>query len=289
MPRTASILADPRAPVHPATGSPSSCTCPSPAEADATPGIVWRGATAPGSLADIAAIVAPILWFSPDEPLRQAGIPIPAALPCDEPSERAVVYYQAMQVRQRGIGLGRVPHDEERTYFDRVRSLALKFFSYYPEDIGLGAHPHDLEAVELQVEFDLLPSGCRQIRVTRATGLAHGLFWYSNTLDVGADTRFPLCILVEEGKHASCPDRNADGYYTPGYDVTARLNDAWGVRDVMSTGRLVGRRYAPSMAKRRTAGTRLLPRKVPRCAARPPSSLEARFWDATSCARRQVS
>jgi len=41
-------------------------------------------------------------------------------------------------------------------------------------------------------------------------------------------------VLVEEGKHASCTDRSADGHYTPGFDVTERVNDAWGVRDTLA-------------------------------------------------------
>ena len=41
-----------------------------------------------------------------------------------------------------------------------------------------------------------------------------------------------VTLLVEEGKHAVAPDRNADGVYTPGYDVNKRIKDAWGVRDV---------------------------------------------------------
>jgi hypothetical protein len=44
--------------------------------------------------------------------------------------------------------------------------------------------------------------------------------------------------MVEEGKHASCTDKNSDGYYTPGYDVNKRVNDAWGVRDTMRSGAL---------------------------------------------------
>ena len=65
--------------------------------------------------------------------------------------------------------------------------------------------------------------GCLRVRVPRVEGLAHGVDWYTNTLRVERDTTFPLTILVEEGKHASVPDRNADGVYTPGYDVNVRV------------------------------------------------------------------
>jgi hypothetical protein len=68
-----------------------------------------------------------------------------------------------------------------------------------------------------------------------------------------------VTVLVEEGKHASVPDRNADGVYTPGYDVNLRVNDAWGLRDVFGSAVLLGARYTASMSKPRTSRFRLLP------------------------------
>ena len=56
---------------------------------------------------------------------------------------------------------------------------------------------------------------------------------------------FPIRVLVEEGKHASILDRNADGVYTPGYDVNARVNDAWGLRDVLGSSVLMGSGFSP--------------------------------------------
>ena len=53
---------------------------------------------------------------------------------------------------------------------------------------------------------------------------------------------FPVRVLVEEGKHASILDRNGDGVYTPGYDVNSRVNDAWGLRDVLGSSVLMGAR-----------------------------------------------
>ena len=48
-------------------------------------------------------------------------------------------------------------------------------------------------------------------------GPAHGIAWYTNALNVdkNRDTLLPVSILWEEGKHASAPDRNGDGAYTP--------------------------------------------------------------------------
>ena len=83
------------------------------------------------------------------------------------------------------------------------------------------------------------------------------------------DTKFPITILVEEGKHASSPDRNADGYFMRGYDVTERLNDAWGIRDTLGQGVLLSAGYNAEMTKRRTPADRLLPPEEPRVCVSP--------------------
>ena len=53
-----------------------------------------------------------------------------------------------------------------------------------------------------------------------------------------SDPFWPLIVLVEEGKHASAPDRNGDGMFTPNYDVNRFAADAWGVRDTMRSSQL---------------------------------------------------
>jgi hypothetical protein len=68
-----------------------------------------------------------------------------------------------------------------------------------------------------------------------------------------------MTLFVEEGKHGSCTDRNADGIYTRGYDVNQTVNDAWGVRDIMGSGLLLSSAYSPEMTKPRTDAYRLLP------------------------------
>jgi hypothetical protein len=85
------------------------------------------------------------------------------------------------------------------------------------------------------------------------------VLWYDNTLTADSDTEFPITILVEEGKHASCTDKNGDGYFTPGYDVTERVNDAWGVRDVMRTGALFTGGYQAWLSKVRDPRDRVFP------------------------------
>jgi hypothetical protein len=66
-------------------------------------------------------------------------------------------------------------------------------------------------------------------------------------------------LLVEEGKHGIATDKNGDGYFTPGYDVNVRVNDAWGVRDNMRTGLLVSGGFEPWMAKVRRPEHRVFP------------------------------
>ena len=115
-----------------------------------------------------------------------------------------------------------------------------------------------LEAAEFEIFFDETETGF-QVRLATVTALAHGSLWYSNILNVESDTSFPLALLVEEGKHATVPDRNSDGHYTPGYDVNRRVNDAWGVRDTLGSGVLLTAAYSAAMTKPRMFEYRLLP------------------------------
>jgi hypothetical protein len=78
-------------------------------------------------------------------------------------------------------------------------------------------------------------------------------------LDIDEYTNFPVTLLVEEGKHATCTDKNGDGYYTPGYDVSRRINDAWGVRDTIRTGFSFSGGFKSWMAKVRRKEHRVYP------------------------------
>lgn len=251
------------------------CACPGPQAGEPLRGVVWQGD--PGSVIDLPAIahmLAPILWFSSDEPLLlRSANPIPQPHPGDAPANSAVVYFQAIDLILRGQEHITGPLESEPRFFEKVAQVRIKYFFYYPEDIGLKPHRHDLEAVVMSVHLDQLDDGCRRIRVDRVEGLAHGLDWYSNILRVADDTVFPLTVLVEEGKHASAPDRNADGVYTPGYDSNVRINDAWGIRDVLGSAVLLGSRYTASMSKPRDEGFRLFPPAGPElCGQRMPPS-----------------
>lgn len=69
----------------------------------------------------------------------------------------------------------------------------------------------------------------------------------------------PFTLLVEEGKHAVGTDKNGDGYFTPTYDVNVRVNDAWGTRDVISSGGLLQGGYQAWMTKVRYPEYRIFP------------------------------
>ena len=246
--------------VNPPQSQPA-CACPDPFDHDSPIGVVWQGPPPAPDLPALARLLAPILWYSSDEPLilKRPGTPIPHAHPCDSPSSKPIVYYQATAIvlrdNERVEGSGETDPD----FFSKVDHFVLKFFFYYDEDFGLGPHPHDLEAVNILVELERTDQGCFRVRATRLEGLAHGVQWYSNILRAERDLVFPVTVLVEEGKHASILDRNADGVYTPGYDVNSRVNDAWGLRDVLGSSVLMGAGFSSSMAKPRDDPFRLLP------------------------------
>jgi hypothetical protein len=235
------------------------CECPDPFSPETPAGVVWQGGPPAPDVPQLARLLAPALWFSSDEPLLvlRPG-PIPQTHPCDEASERAVVYYQVTQVVLRGSE-SLAGGEADPRFFEKVDHFVLKFFFYYEEDRGLRPHHHDLEALTMLVYLERTAEGCLRVRVRRVEALAHGVDWYSNILNVERDTVFPLMVLVEEGKHAPVPDRNGDGVYTPGYDVNARVNDAWGLRDVIGSSVLLGSRYSASMSKPRADPFRLLP------------------------------
>ena len=148
--------------------------------------------------------------------------------------------------------------------------MEIEYLIYYAKETGANSHPHDLEPVVFQIavhsngecsdyKFDL--------EVKRVIARAHGLYWYDNTLTVDEFTLFPMTILVEEGKHANCTDKNADGKYTPGYDVNEKVNDAWGIRDIISTGRLFSGGYQEWMQKDRKKETVIFPPTAPQGAS----------------------
>jgi hypothetical protein len=235
------------------------------------PAVVWSGDDPIMTFEKLAALCAPILWFSPDEPLledldRPGEINLPMPFPFEADNGRPVVYYRMRNIIYGRDDVSNIPPlpraNDTQISFDEVTAVDLDFFFYYPSEEGLGGHVHDVEAVEMKVAI-YRQTSCDECRYGVYVGLinakAHGILWYDNTLEVDRYTDFPIHILVEEGKHASCTDKNGDGYYTPGYDVNKRVNDAWGIRDVMRTGALFTGGFQGWFAKKRVPEDRVFP------------------------------
>ena len=247
-------------------------------------GVVWWGTETRMPVARFAAYMAPILWFSPDEPslLETSGlnIRIPEALPQDSKPDRPVMYYQLNLVFKRpdakSAAVLRTTEGGASNSLDLTTAamVFLKYFAYFPTEEGLGAHPHDIEPAEFRIVVlphtwdgfkKWYPRGVKcaaptyVIAVTRVSAQAHGLVWFWNVLDTDDYTQLPMHLLVEEGKHALATDKNGDGVFTRGYDVNVRINDAWGARDIIRTGKVFSGGYESWMTKVRRPEHRVLP------------------------------
>ncbi|MDH5198853.1 MAG: hypothetical protein OEY20_16550 [Gemmatimonadota bacterium] len=268
----------------PAAVAPSQARC----DFSDLPGVVWWGTQRQMTLERLAEYLAPVYWFSPDEPLLRGGegadIRIPEAFPFEEQPEKPVVYYQfgqmvAVAAGVEGFDETAVPIVRDPTNpgnavvdFERVVAFTMHFWAYFSSEEGLGAHIHDIEGAEfrLMVLRDNSPwvlensaGRCSErtyvAAVTRVSGLAHGVIWFWNVSETDKDSRFPMHLLVEEGKHALATDKNSDGYFTPGYDVSRYVNDAWGIRDNMRTGAMATGGYQSWMTKVRQDPHRVAP------------------------------
>ena len=244
-------------------------------------GNFWQGTQRTITLQELASYAAPVYWLSPDEPTmgRRArrDLRVPAALPFETQPESPVVYYQLdeLDIRSDAIGAAIVRNDKDKgaSMIDlrNTSTIRLRYFTYFPSEAGVGEHKHDVEPSEFRILVGQSNGPlARQygyhcdnefyvMRIMRVTGEAHGNRWYYNVLDVDRSTVLPIHLLIEEGKHASATDKNADGYFTPGYDVSVRPNDAWGVRDTISGGTLFTGQFEAWMAKIRRPEHRVLP------------------------------
>ena len=258
------------------TPTPGSC------DFSDVPGIVWWGPDSEMTLDRLAAYTAPVFWHSPDEPemegLSGADLMVPEAFPFQE-AESPVVYYQFKEVQTRPETGATVLSRDAALRGGSILNMAeavllrLEYYAYYSDEAGLGAHKHDIEPVEFMLgiirsDGDFARENgfgrrCAErnylMAVTRVTGKAHGIegFWNISTVD--EETQFPMYIFVEEGKHALGTDKNSDGYFTPTYDVNVRVNDAWGVRDIIRSGGLMTGGYDAWMTKVRRPEHRVLP------------------------------
>jgi hypothetical protein len=151
---------------------------------------------------------------------------------------------------------------------NKVYGFDIDYNHYYLYEVGLGKHNHDTEQAQFKIYVhryeDQKNVRHYQLYLIQATAKAHALAWYDNIYKVDPDNlniemKLPFHILVEEGKHASVADMNGDGYYTPGYDVNVRTNDAWGLRDVIRTGELFSAQFEAWMAKVRRPEYKVMP------------------------------
>ena len=84
------------------------------------------------------------------------------------------------------------------------------------------------------------------LRIDRTIAKAHGFLWYDNNLVTDKYTLFPMTILFEEGKHASCTDKNRDGVYAPDnaiYELRPFPRSADAAADPVGGGWFVNRIY----------------------------------------------
>jgi len=248
------------------------------------PGVVWWAPESRMDVARFAKYMAPILWFSGDEPnlngMSGPDIRVPEPFPGESVPPRPVLYYQLdrllVKPGAKGEAITRVAEHPEQSTLDlsKVAVVIVRYFAYYPTEEGLGSHPHDIEPAELRVVVlpstwegfnKWLPRGPRcattnyVIGVTRVSGQAHGLVWFWNVLNTDEYSQFPIHLLIEEGKHAFATDKNGDGVFTKGYDVNVRINDAWGARDIIRTGMLFSGGYENWMTKVRRPEHRVMP------------------------------
>jgi hypothetical protein len=236
------------------------------------PGVIWVGNDPIMTFQQLASYCAPILWFSPDEPLLNDAtgkdIRLPESFPFEDTSENPVVYYRVRNILTPPEATDTVhtqdQHDRSHNVIDlsQIVGIDLDYFFYYSSEEGLGGHVHDVEGAEFKIGVWRRPNcpDCKYaLLVTKVIGKAHGMLWYDNTLEIDKYAMFPMTLLVEEGKHATSTDKNGDGYFTPGYDVNKRVNDAWGVRDVMRTGALYSGGFQAWMAKVRHDEHRVFP------------------------------
>ena len=234
------------------------------------PGVIWKSKGNLISFKSLAEYAAPMLWFSPDEVLlfdENGKKQLPNTFPFDTPSSDPVVYYKLRNVYGLSNEMLILNPESPNTNLklldlELVKAIDLDYYYYFEEETGPTGHYHDIESIALRIKVTEVincPDFNYAISVSKVTGRAHGIDWYNNVLKIDAQTFFPLSILVEEGKHASCPDKNADGVYTPTYDVTEKINDAWGVRDIITSGVLVTGGFHAWMAKKRPESSILFP------------------------------
>lgn len=238
--------------------------------------VFWHGFKSEMTIKEIVSYCAPVFWYSPDEPMlyNKTGkdIKIPQRFPFDTLASSPAVYYMVKNIftlkdkEHLAVRLNKLNIDSSVINLNYVNGMDICYNHYYEFEAGLGKHHHDTEQSEFKifVQYKQVNDTLREyyLILLQVTAKAHALEWYDNVFNVDIDaleTNLPFNILVEEGKHASCTDVNGDGYYTPGYDVNLRKNDAWGLRDVIRSGELFTSQYQAYMSKIRKPEHKVLP------------------------------
>lgn len=119
-------------------------------------GVFWCGKNQKLNVHELAERVAPILWFSTDEPLLKEDEKIPQKLPGDKSVNSPVVYYRISHIVLAGsIPLSDEFNDLKELDLKKIKKLTLKYYFYYSTDEGFTPHKHDLESARFDVHFTL--------------------------------------------------------------------------------------------------------------------------------------
>jgi hypothetical protein len=176
-----------------------------------------------------ARLYAPVLEFAKSEPVRPASFEVWDLLPMVKASGDARYHKLFEEYRRRRF---------DTVVYGRVCSYPgswlYQYWLYYPFDFGFGGHLHDSE--HFFVEVDKLGGTVRQL-IGAGHGIlaANGIYQTFDGTSLGLE--LPLFVFVELGKHATAPDVDGNGFFTPGLDINAHLDAAkiWGVRDTLGT------------------------------------------------------
>lgn len=212
-----------------------------------------------------AALYSPVLQFSEHETVFPSPVESIAELAAqagvtNDGLDEARIYDKHLELA------GDRPHKDCTVYARTLSypgSWLYQYWFYYPLDVGgLGTHLHDSE--HLFVEVDKLGGVVR-----RVAGAGHGWLVGNNvySTDRGLfSPRLPLHAIVELGKHATAPDTNADGLFTPGIDENEFRERAqvWGIRDVFGPLDNQWKPFDQAMMVRRKPEHRLAVRSSPK-------------------------
>ena len=178
------------------------------------------------------------------------------ALSMQEKAKLATVYYRAIPVR----------HNSEN-------KIVIEYWLYYVQNryrargtvIPLsfdGSHPNDLEHIHVVLripeEVSILENNSahkERYIIERVYASAHeGIIPGNRYLYSEDEWSNQNLFLVEMGSHASAPDIDRDGLYTPGMDGDSGHKMLWGIRDKGAT----WTKYSRSYMERRTAANTII-------------------------------